>query len=104
LLLYCPYEDLHSFPTRRSSDLADGGGNHRVDPVLQAQLAVVEADPPVVHEVGGIAQSGEVFGEAAPAAQVETPGRRRQWRHEQQDRKSTRLNSSHQISPYAVFC
>src|SRR5258708_30703344 len=27
-----------------------------------------------------------------------------QWRDERRDRKSTRLNSSHQIKSYAVFC
>src|SRR5436190_16131694 len=55
--------DLHSFPTRRSSDLAAGEWHHR-----------------------------RVLQRAAVATQP--------WR----DRKSTRLNSSHTVKSYAVFC
>src|SRR5947207_13298471 len=57
--------DLHSFPTRRSSDLE------------QHSEAEAEAD--------AIARR---FGRAAMAS----------------DRKSTRLNSSHTVISYAVFC
>src|SRR5690606_42112843 len=73
--------DQLSFPTRRSSDLhvagAVGAGDRRVVDGLQ--------------EFGGgagAAQQGEV-----------ARGRRRG-----QDRKSTRLNSSHVKISYAVFC
>src|SRR5947208_12654410 len=64
---------LHSFPTRRSSDLS----GPRVDPRLAA---------------AGLRR-------ALPAA---TSARR--WGRAALDRKSTRLNSSHQITSYAVFC
>src|SRR5438034_7243207 len=57
---------LHSFPTRRSSDLPAG-------------LA-----PRVLGHVG-----------ALPGAALRRPRR---------DRKSTRLNSSHTVISYAVFC
>src|SRR5438034_2041585 len=66
---YGDHRDLHSFPTRRSSDLrrarARGGGV-----------------PPGVWACG----------------RLRAPDRARQ------DRKSTRLNSSHTVISYAVFC
>src|SRR5207244_10937859 len=67
----CPPRDLHSFPTRRSSDL--GAARPR-------RFRRRRSRPPVA--AGGHAATG---------------GRER-------DRKSTRLNSSHQIISYAVFC
>src|SRR5438552_5101703 len=60
---------LRSFPTRRSSDLLQGGVEPRAD--TGSSIA-----PRVVHEDGD------------PVS----------------DRKSTRLNSSHQTISYAVFC
>src|SRR5439155_21304475 len=75
--LFSSYRDhrhLHSFPTRRSSDLGAGA-----DPVgLRGRLL-----PRVLAPPGGLPRAG-------------TRGRR--------DRKSTRLNSSHVASSYAVFC
>src|SRR5207248_10330623 len=73
---YCsgPHRDLHSFPTRRSSDLDRGG--HR-DAAL--------------HEPGA-GRGGPRDRRALGHLQ---PGR---------DRKSTRLNSSHRTISYAVFC
>src|SRR5438552_14565129 len=81
---YADHRDLHSFPTRRSSDL-------RTNVVLTEHLEHRGSGHPRDHargrgsehegrqdEVGGAASSG--------------------------DRKSTRLNSSHQIISYAVFC
>src|SRR5690554_7322682 len=68
LKAYTPDPDLHSFPTRRSSDLGFGIG--------QAGVAGGADD-------GLRPQLGTGF---------------------LQDRKSTRLNSSHVRSSYAVFC
>src|SRR5947208_7973761 len=66
-------QDLHSFPTRRSSDLPAAG------PARAGQL------PARLPEGAGV--------------------RRREGRQPARgDRKSTRLNSSHQIISYAVFC
>src|SRR5690606_41686354 len=78
-----PHLPLHSFPTRRSSDL----------------LLVREG----LGAGGGL---GEALGERRQAlfqivglgAGVELPDRHRE------DRKSTRLNSSHVENTYAVFC
>src|SRR5690348_18340604 len=73
---YChgDHRGLHSFPTRRSSDLdhADAGGGDRVP--AQGRAA------------------GEALGLFAGAEQRD------------RDRKSTRLNSSHPSISYAVFC
>src|SRR5438034_9863439 len=69
---------LHSFPTRRSSDLTPFGET---------------ADAP-----GGSA----VFFSAAGA--ILHPVQDGAGGAEEQDRKSTRLNSSHTVISYAVFC
>src|SRR5438270_6459061 len=83
--------DRHSFPTRRSSDL-DGhlgplelllAGGHGVDQVGQGPGQL----PHLV---------------AAPADRLQPLGQRP--RRRLQDRKSTRLNSSHSQISYAVFC
>src|SRR5207244_13292016 len=67
---------LHSFPTRRSSDLL----SHTA--ALRRNCSRVEAVAPVADE-----HLDALVGELCI-----------------QDRKSTRLNSSHQIISYAVFC
>src|SRR3712207_7576829 len=70
------------FPTRRSSDLRAAAGGGRPDDVA-----------------GGRPRPWSV--DHAPGAhQGEAPARR----PAQQDRKSTRLNSSHANISYAVFC
>src|SRR5206468_11326106 len=72
-----PLRDLHSFPTRRSSDL---------------------------HEFGDGAAQGH-HPEADGACDLcRSPPHRRADVGERQDRKSTRLNSSHDQISYAVFC
>src|SRR5205807_8519962 len=63
---YPRHRDLHSFPTRRSSDLQLLGGDDAA---------------------GGVVHRGP-----------------RQGVTERADRKSTRLNSSHLVISYAVFC
>src|SRR5437867_10875302 len=78
--LYCSahLRDLHSFPTRRSSDLLRG-----LESIKAAQNVVMDYDleHPDIRKV-------RVTGEEAFY----------------QDRKSTRLNSSHRTISYAVFC
>src|SRR5690625_5339114 len=76
---------VHSFPTRRSSDLGHAG------------------------EVGGDGRDVvEVHGQRVVDLLPEAEGRRRRRRGDEdvglQDRKSTRLNSSHVAISYAVFC
>src|SRR5437867_5153810 len=76
------HRDLHSFPTRRSSDLVLDGGRLRGEAVVGQRVGHDAVD---------------LFGHAAvEAAQPEEINRI--------DRKSTRLNSSHRTISYAVFC
>src|SRR5699024_11681708 len=87
---YPLHRALHSFPTRRSSDLPQGGAplpaarhgrrdHHRERPGLRGDRRGLGA--------AGAAAHDPVLRERAP-----------------QDRKSTRLNSSHVSISYAVFC
>src|SRR5438477_8102643 len=73
------HPDLHSFPTRRSSDL---GG--QADRLTETQ----QAGPDRPHKLSPLHDRG-----IAPFA-----------RSSSRDRKSTRLNSSHMSNSYAVFC
>src|SRR5438874_10112996 len=72
------YPVLHSFPTRRSSDLDERDGAARLGVELEAR------DRPV----------GVPLAVAEPVRVGVEP----------EDRKSTRLNSSHVETSYAVFC
>src|SRR5437868_15460044 len=76
---YCPapHPDLHSFPTRRSSDL-------------------LTQDDVIVTRQNGSAILPGCTRKAVVALAEERPLL--------QDRKSTRLNSSHVSISYAVFC
>src|SRR5687768_17884986 len=81
---------LHSFPTRRSSDLRLPG---RVrGPAAHVRQPAVAAD-------GG----EEPLGAARPPRPAQAGGDEPH-RLAQEDRKSTRLNSSHGYISYAVFC
>src|SRR5690348_18042170 len=87
-LFYWPHDhrDLHSFPTRRSSDL-DVGQPALVAHRAHLREAVALADRRPDPLLGALEQ-----------VRVERGGAR------DQDRKSTRLNSSHPSTSYAVFC
>src|SRR5439155_21833818 len=74
LLCYRAHRDLHSFPTRRSSDL-----EQELGPTL-AGLTTLEM---LARLRGAVDEVCQIFRE---------------------DRKSTRLNSSHVAISYAVFC
>src|SRR5207249_11870516 len=71
---YVHHRDLHSFPTRRSSDLKCGLASERSNPVLCTEDWRTRQNP-------------------QRPAKAFYP-----------DRKSTRLNSSHVSISYAVFC
>src|SRR5699024_11910478 len=75
-----PRRYLPSFPTRRSSDLGDPVPHHPGRPLHRAAAAV----------------SGAVCHHRPHGGPVHPAGG--------QDRKSTRLNSSHVSISYAVFC
>src|SRR5437868_8964670 len=79
--------DLHSFPTRRSSDLLLHDAGHR----LLGQPDVGE------HSEAG---TGPAAAPTDDALRDDLPAADRVDR----DRKSTRLNSSHVSISYAVFC
>src|SRR5947207_514667 len=98
-----PPRHLHSFPTRRSSDLGTrGDGLALVDFVGQFRLG---GPGPFVQLVQHTRARRPGAGVAAAAAQHhrEADGDQRTGERPQ-DRKSTRLNSSHTVISYAVFC
>src|SRR5947208_13062252 len=67
--------------------------------VAEQLLRPAEREPEPGHHLVVDEDRAVVLGQAAEFA-AELGGQR----HEPQDRKSTRLNSSHQIISYAVFC
>src|SRR5207248_9539797 len=84
------HRNLHSFPTRRSSDLTSG----RANAASQGDSFRPEFDNIRVDTVAnGVILRGPVY-DIIGAGQDYTIG----------DRKSTRLNSSHRTISYAVFC
>src|SRR5947208_3845393 len=80
---------LHSFPTRRSSDL----GVDEIGMLYRGEDSQITSY--LEHAVGG-----ELAGNLADVCPVGALLQKPQIL----DRKSTRLNSSHQIISYAVFC
>src|SRR5207248_10636159 len=98
------HRDLHSFPTRRSSDLdavAEGVNAARVDALVLGEPADGGAGV-IDFAVEQLEMAGVVV-LAAPAGQQHRVAGLQE-RLAQVDRKSTRLNSSHRTSSYAVFC
>src|SRR5690348_18055378 len=85
------HQDLHSFPTRRSSDLQmqDVGREMKITAKSRGR--------------DGMAGPGE-SAEKRRREQHRNMPRRARYAREPQDRKSTRLNSSHPSISYAVFC
>src|SRR5437867_10488900 len=83
LILRCPvaHPYLPSFPTRRSSDLF-------LDVPMAVPLAVFIFLFSFIPLVGAVASGERDEGE----------------QEDEEDRKSTRLNSSHRTTSYAVFC
>src|SRR5690606_41426072 len=94
IVLYCDRPASHSFPTRRSSDLPQLRLRHHLIVMLPpcrkpgiGKLSIIVR----LHQIGLCDLAGEIR-PAEPRNEIE------------QDRKSTRLNSSHVKSSYAVFC
>src|SRR5207244_11161863 len=91
--------DPHSFPTRRSSDLRPARDDALARPEWEAARRPGEKcrweAAQMTSATGAVGLSNSdldrILGLMKGADSVE-------------DRKSTRLNSSHQISSYAVFC
>src|SRR5437764_9178386 len=88
-LVYFAHLDLHSFPTRRSSDLSTAAAAACANSsVCSTTRAPHCRSTSAIRCVGWRGSSGRY---APPDAA-------------NQDRKSTRLNSSHRCISYAVFC
>src|SRR5205814_5277883 len=88
------HRPLPSFPTRRSSDLA-----------FRCPVAARIVDKNLAHELGG---NGKEMSAALPLRTAHPDQAKVRLMHQRgalvQDRKSTRLNSSHLGISYAVFC
>src|SRR5438034_8056313 len=92
---------LHSFPTRRSSDLLSEASAANEQEFLE-YAEVYKQRQQLQHELekipADVPESGMLFDvRADEEAKFETAQR-------ELDRKSTRLNSSHTVISYAVFC
>src|SRR5947209_8558078 len=98
-----PPSDLHSFPTRRSSDLAVRSGRpaRATRPALGYECRVMSALPSWACGLMG-GQPPQQLGVQGVDSPLEIPRADVAPAHE--DRKSTRLNSSHANISYAVFC
>src|SRR5205807_10093084 len=98
-----PHPNLHSFPTRRSSDL---------NPFFVEELvqALIDFNCLSVHDGRAVLDSTEVdipeSVQGTILARVDRlqPAERGLLQRAAVDRKSTRLNSSHLVISYAVFC
>src|SRR5207249_7473610 len=86
-----PHRPLHSFPTRRSSDLADIPHCRRETRIAPEGGRLVQGEEAVAPEQR-LVMGNHRFAQH----RVKNPRGR--------DRKSTRLNSSHVSISYAVFC
>src|SRR5690606_41543818 len=89
LMYSCIHRDLRSFPTRRSSDLEKEG--HTILKLNTGNPAIFGFEAPY--------QIVRDMLRAVPTAHGYTDAR-----GIVEDRKSTRLNSSHVKTSYAVFC
>src|SRR5207248_10474906 len=92
---------LHSFPTRRSSDLSEGTAD-----ALRKLIADRHAD--ALFSVDGSSIEEQVAklleGKTLAVGESCTGGLLSTRLTDRPDRKSTRLNSSHRTISYAVFC
>src|SRR5206468_8312958 len=101
-LLYSPvdHRDLHSFPTRRSSDLLPIENRANVQALQQRPLGdalceLLDRHAALDATDVGLAEHELVEGNVPRGGQRDLLSG---------DRKSTRLNSSHDQISYAVFC
>src|SRR5207302_2518187 len=89
---------LHSFPTRRSSDLLSDSCASRGE--YDIDLEPDELDRDLSHAFGASLRPAILDRDIATL----DPAEFTQSLHKSGDRKSTRLNSSHVKISYAVFC
>src|SRR5205814_4735440 len=93
--------DLHSFPTRRSSDLPVRAGDTLLQPGMYQLQHVIEGNDHVVIFKTMEMPAGYRHSNTPVSKEVTA---RIQCKVVPADRKSTRLNSSHLGISYAVFC
>src|SRR5207253_8948513 len=93
-----PHRVLHSFPTRRSSDLLDAARSSPLRCCLGCDRKIPSAMVAPSDESCPLA-----FAARARPHRLRFISGRRRLSH-RRDRKSTRLNSSHVAISYAVFC
>src|SRR5947208_6359818 len=97
------HHDLPSFPTRRSSDLAENKNSlNEQFRDIQATRRVSSAERCRARLTATLMGPPEV--KMASLSPLQDLTRNADRARFTRDRKSTRLNSSHQISSYAVFC
>src|SRR5205814_10086729 len=91
------HRDLHSFPTRRSSDLVQNRA-------VELDFLALDPERDLLAELAG--QVTHQTGESVEHLPHRRHARLDDFRLQlaRQDRKSTRLNSSHLGISYAVFC
>src|SRR5207253_9361137 len=95
LYRHAPLQDLHSFPTRRSSDLFGGGAGGGPFASAGGRRSRAGRD----HHAGVDIDLEEAFAGTTRTIELKRPKLKSDG-----DRKSTRLNSSHVASAYAVCC
>src|SRR5688572_32684167 len=93
------HRDLHSFPTRRSSDLQLGNRPCRGGVDARSRRS---CEATILRRRGGAGQ--EILTSTTPSAPVMRLRGLFLVSRPPLDRKSTRLNSSHSQTSYAVFC
>src|SRR5207244_8369656 len=98
------HSDLHSFPTRRSSDLDARRLNLPVNKAFDGKLVRVDGKTKAVDMGKGLKMTvvGPMKQELLNLQKEHDAFLKKS--QKEKDRKSTRLNSSHQIISYAVFC
>src|SRR5207253_4475613 len=103
LLPAAVYRRLHSFPTRRSSDLGFRVELGEIEAALRAHPSVRDSIV-LTREMGpgGLRLVAYLLSE--PQLPAPSPAELRGFLKSRVDRKSTRLNSSHVAISYAVFC
>src|SRR5205807_10413381 len=92
---YAPHRDPHPFPTRRSSDLQSA---EETGLLRRRRLARVRW-----RHAAERARAAPAGDDVAAQQDVSSASARRRSGN-RRDRKSTRLNSSHLVISYAVFC